>query len=196
MMTRDCISLFERRGSPPRSSDATPNPSTVRVPSIASTSKIVRKTVIRRIWPCHSARARGCLRGSIPAGDQAAGDDLRLNFGGALEDVEDAGVAQHPTDRIFEGVAVAAMDLQGVIGVRPGDTGGEQLGHAGLDVAAPAPVLFARGEISELTRDHRLRRHQSKLAGNPREGNQLPAELRAPECIGQAELERVLGNTD
>jgi hypothetical protein len=41
----------------------------------------------------------------IAAGDEAAGDDLRLDLGGALEDVEDAGVAQDPADRIFEGVA-------------------------------------------------------------------------------------------
>src|SRR5690349_4179655 len=51
----------------------------------------------------------------IPARDEAAGDDLRLDLGGALEDVQDARVAQHPADRIFEGVAVAAMDLQGVV---------------------------------------------------------------------------------
>src|SRR5258708_3599252 len=62
----------------------------------------------------------------IPAGDQAAGNDLRLDFGRALEDVEDAGVAEDPADRIFEGIAVAAMDLQGVVGVRPGDARGEQ----------------------------------------------------------------------
>ena len=35
------------------------------------------------------------------------------------------------------GIAVAAMDLQRVVGVGPGDAGGQQLGHAGLDVAAP-----------------------------------------------------------
>src|SRR5439155_441036 len=61
IITRDCMSLLERRGSPPRSIEATPNPSTVKVPSIASTSKIVKNTVIAKIWtPCPlPARARG-----------------------------------------------------------------------------------------------------------------------------------------
>ena len=53
----------------------------------------------------------------IAAGDEAAGDDLRLDLGGALEDVEDAGVAQDAADRVFEGIAVAAVDLQSVVGV-------------------------------------------------------------------------------
>src|SRR5271166_1444849 len=70
----------------------------------------------------------------IPAGEQAAGDDLRLDLGSALEDVEDAGVAENPAYRIFERVAVAAVDLQGVVGIRPGDPRGEQFGHPGLDV--------------------------------------------------------------
>src|SRR5215813_8068002 len=61
MITRDCISLFERRGSPPRSKVATPKPSTVRVPSIASTSRTVRKTVIRRLWSFRLSGARGHL---------------------------------------------------------------------------------------------------------------------------------------
>ena len=43
-------------------------------------------------------------------------DHLRLDLGGALEDVEDAGVAQHPADRVLERIAVAAVDLQGIVG--------------------------------------------------------------------------------
>src|SRR5215469_1007670 len=62
MMTRDCISLFDRRGSPPRSNVATPKPSTVKVPSIARTSKIVRKTVIQRIWTLDACPARDASR--------------------------------------------------------------------------------------------------------------------------------------
>ena len=41
------------------------------------------------------------------------------------------------------------MDLQRVVRRRPGDAGAEQLGLAGLEVAALAFVLGARGEISE-----------------------------------------------
>jgi hypothetical protein len=97
MMTRDCISLFERRGSPPRHSEAIPKPSTVSVPSIASTSKIVRNTVIRSIWAaCRIAASPYLGRGIrilVPTGDQTAGDDLGLDLGGTLENIEDARVA-------------------------------------------------------------------------------------------------------
>ncbi len=47
-------------------------------------------------------------------------DDVRLDLGGGLEDVEDAGVAQDAGDFVFHRVAVAAVDLQGVVGVGPG----------------------------------------------------------------------------
>ena len=66
----------------------------------------------------------------------------------------------------------------------------EQLGHAGLEVAAPALVLLARGEIGELARDHDLDRHHRELVGDAREGDQigLPNCLRS--CgVAQAELE-------
>lgn len=45
----------------------------------------------------------------------APGDDTRLNFGRALKDVEDAAVAEDAADGVFEGKAIAAVDLQGVI---------------------------------------------------------------------------------
>ena len=63
--------------------------------------------------------------------------------------------ASHKTRliRIFEREAVAAMDLQGVVGGGPGDARRQQLGHAGLEIAAPAGILLARGEIGELAGD-------------------------------------------
>jgi hypothetical protein len=63
----------------------------------------------------------------------------------ALEDVEDARIAQHAGDRVFQRKAVAAMDLQRVVGAGPGDARAEQLGHAGFEVAAPLPS-FSRAE--------------------------------------------------
>src|SRR5262245_65296987 len=73
---------------------------------------------------------------------QAAGDDLRLDLGGALENAEGAGVAQHAAHLIFEGEAVAAMDLQRIVGIAPGNARRQQLRHAGLEVAAPAGILL------------------------------------------------------
>ena len=56
---------------------------------------------------------------SIAAFEQAARDHHRLNFRRALEDVEDARVAQHAARLIFECIAVAAVDLHVVVCVRP-----------------------------------------------------------------------------
>ena len=55
--------------------------------------------------------------------------------------VEDAGIAQDARDRKFEREAVAAVDLYGVVGRGPRHPRGEQLGHAGLEIAAPAGIL-------------------------------------------------------
>src|SRR3546814_17850650 len=60
-------------------------------------------------------------------------DDLRLDLGGAFEDVEDARVAEHAGDLVLLGVAVAAVHLQRVVGVGPGDARAQQFRHAGLD---------------------------------------------------------------
>src|SRR3546814_16197169 len=76
--------------------------------------------------------------------DQPARDHLRLNLGRAFEDVEDARVAQQPADLIFERIAIAAMDLQARVGVRPGGARGEQLRHARLAIDA----LAASGRAS------------------------------------------------
>src|SRR5689334_7607617 len=55
----------------------------------------------------------------VAALEQPATDDLRLDLGGTLEDVEDACIAQHATDGIFHLIAVASVDLQRVVGIAP-----------------------------------------------------------------------------
>ena len=50
-------------------------------------------------------------------------DDLRLDLGRALEDVEDPRVAQDPADPVFQREAVAAVNLQRVVRRGPGDAG-------------------------------------------------------------------------
>src|SRR5262249_54457386 len=106
---------------------------------------------------------------SIRRAEQPARDHLRLDLRRALEDVEDARVAENARDRKLEREAVAAVDLDRIVGVGPGDAGGEQLRHAGLEVAALAGILLPRGEIGELARDHDLDRHHRDLVGNARE---------------------------
>ena len=46
----------------------------------------------------------------------------------------------------------------------PRDPGGEELRHAGLEVAAPPLVLGAAGEIGELARDVDLGGHEGSLS--------------------------------
>ena len=67
-----------------------------------------RSRAARRYW------RRG--PSALVSAQQPPGNDLGLDFGGAFEDVEDARVDQHPADGELLGVAVAAVDLQGVIG--------------------------------------------------------------------------------
>ena len=79
-------------------------------------------------WMC-----RGCIRQigqNCPnferrLAQQAACDHLRLNFRSTFEDVEDTRVAEDAADLVFQSKAVAAMDLQGVVGRGPGDAGTE-----------------------------------------------------------------------
>src|ERR1700730_3746831 len=124
----------------------------------------------------------------VAPGKQAAGEHMRLDLGGAFEDVEDACIAEHAADAIFHGIAVAAVDLQRIVGIGPGGARGEQLRHAGLDVAAPVAVLLARSEVGQLACDHGLHCHPGELAEDPREGIDRLAELLAVESVARGEL--------
>ena len=79
---------------------------------------------------------------------------------------------------------------------RPGDAGGEELGHAGLEVAAAARVLLAGGEVGELAGDHDLDRHHRELGIDAGEGDQRLAELVAVPGVAQGELQRALRHAD
>src|SRR5689334_19521538 len=92
------------------------------------------------------SRCRPSRRLVAPA-EQTACDHLRLDLRRSLEDAEDTRVAQDAADLVLGRVAVAAMDLKRVVGVRPCHAGGQQLRHAGFDVATPVLVLLARGEV-------------------------------------------------
>src|SRR5690606_23805825 len=112
----------------------------------------------RRFPGCRAAPpASAAASGVASVRQQAARDDMGLDLGRALEDAEDARVALDAADLVFQRVAVAAMDLKRGVGVAPGDARRQQLGHAGLDVAAAGLVLLAGGEIGQFARHHRLR---------------------------------------
>src|SRR5579883_2569857 len=151
--------------------------------------------VLRKIETAEPSRRPDGIAGnspSIPPAEEPAGDDIGLDLGRALEDVADARIAEHAADRIFERVAIAAMDLERVVGIGPGGARGQELRHPGLDVAAAVAVLLARGEICQLARDHGLDRHPGELAEDAGEGIDGFSELLAVERIAKAEFERVL----
>lgn len=60
---------------------------------------------------------------SAPVLEQTARDDLRLDLGRTLEDVQNARIAKHAADRILQRETVTAMNLQRVVGVGPSDAG-------------------------------------------------------------------------
>src|SRR5580765_942404 len=62
----------------------------------------------------------------VRAVEQPPGNDLRLDFGGPLENIQDAGVAQDARDRKFKRKAVTAMHLHRIVGSCPGDPRREQ----------------------------------------------------------------------
>ena len=72
----------------------------------------------------------------------------------------------------------------------------EQLRHAGFEIAAPAGILFARGVIGELPRDHDLDRHHRDLVGDAREFDDRLAELNARFARSQRLLHRRLRDAD
>src|SRR5262249_51464489 len=79
---------------------------------------------------------------SVARCEQPPRDDLRLDLCRAFENAENAGIAKDARDRKLEREAVAAMDLHRVVGIGPGDAGGQKLRHAGLEIAAFARILL------------------------------------------------------
>ena len=69
---------------------------------------------------------------------------------------------------------------------------GDELGHAGLDVAAHAGFFQPRHALDQLTHHVLLDRHPGELAVDARKLDQRLAELDAFAGVGEAELEGVL----
>ena len=128
--------------------------------------------------------------------EKAAGDHLRLDLSRPFENIENARVAKNARDGIFEGEAIAAMDLENVVGRRPGDARAQQLRHASFNIAALVRILGARGKIGELARDVDFGCDQRQLVRDAREVDQRLAELNAIERIADAKFKRVLRNSD
>src|SRR6516165_4168902 len=133
---------------------------------------------------------------SVARCEQPARDHLRLDLGRALENAENAGIAKDARDRKLERETVAAVNLHGVIGIGPGDAGGQELRHAGLEIAALARILLPRREVSELARDHDLDRHHRDFVGDAGKTDDRLAELLALLGIGEGLVHGRLRHAD
>src|SRR5215813_15627609 len=91
--------------------------------------------------PCIGPWSKRRRADSVARCEQPPRDDLRLDLRRALENAENAGVAEDARDRKLEREAVAAVDLHRVVGIGPGNAGGQELRHAGLEIAAFARIL-------------------------------------------------------
>src|SRR3954451_13549716 len=80
-----------------------------------------------------AGRSRSQASRDLVAGDGPA-DDEALDLAGALEDRVDLGVAVPALDRVLAGVAVAAEDLDGLLGDPDRGLTGVELGHRALAV--------------------------------------------------------------
>ena len=132
----------------------------------------------------------------IAVRQQSPRNHLRLDFGGTLENIEDACVAKHSADRVFQRVAIAAVDLQRIVGRGPCRLRAQKLGQTSFQIAASIGVFLARCEKRQLPCDHRLDGHPGQLLMDTREGVECAAELLALLSIGATEIERIRRDTD
>src|SRR5215475_4411399 len=81
----------------------------------------------RRLFHSRQTRTFPRQQSSIPPIQEPSRDYLCLDFSRALENRENARVAQYPGNLVFERKPVAAMDLDRVVGRGPGDPRGQKL---------------------------------------------------------------------
>src|SRR5712691_1588814 len=95
---------------------------------------------------------------------ELAGNNHLLHLVGALADREDLGVAIEAADRILLDVAVAAVDLDGLLRAAHGQAACLELGLRGGEGEVAPGVLLARGLVNEQARRFDLGRHVGELA--------------------------------
>ena len=100
-----------------------------------------------------------------PSHDVGADDDA-LNFVGAFVDGRDLRVAVHAFNRHSFKIAVAAEDLESVVGDFEGDIGGVLLGHRRFDAVGFVVLLQFRSAVYEESCSAQLRRHIRELEGD------------------------------
>src|SRR4051794_21139980 len=99
-----------------------------------------RPMIASAVSSYHWLATFGSFPSDLVARDQLAADDHALDLARALADQQQRRVAIEPLDLVFLGVAVAAVDAEGVLDDLLARLGREQLRHPGLDVRALARV--------------------------------------------------------
>src|SRR3954453_16156127 len=121
--------------------------------------------------------------------EQPAADDHPLDVSGALADEEHRRLAVQPLDLVLLGVAVAAMDAEGVLDDLLAVLRRQVLGHAGLEVVALAGVLLPRGHDHHLVGVLDLGRHLGDAEQHGLVLGDLLAERLPLLGVGGAQLE-------
>src|SRR4051794_20850359 len=127
---------------------------------------------------------------------ELASDDHALDLRGALADQQQRRVAVEPLDLVLLGVAIAAVDPEGVLDDLFAGLGREQLRHAGLEVRALARVLHAGRLEGEQPRGLDLRGHVGELELDRLVLGDRLAERLALLAVAQTELQRALRDPD
>src|SRR5271157_4926838 len=103
-----------------------------------------RSATCRRLTPKAFGRLEPAPR------DQLRGNDIALYLVGSFPDDHEWGVAEVALDIVFGGIAVTAVDSDGVECDLHGHLRREQLRHPGLHVAPFAAVVLLCGVAGEL----------------------------------------------
>jgi hypothetical protein len=111
-------------------------------------------------------------------------------IGGAFPDEEHGDVAVEAFDLVLPGVAVAAVDAEGVLDDIPAVFGREVFGHPGFQVVALAGVLLAGGHDHHLVCGLDLGRHLREPELYRLVLGDLLAEAGAQLRVADGELER------
>src|SRR5439155_16797177 len=147
----------------------------------------------RRTGPA-TAAPRASRRSRL--GAQSASDDHLLHLIGALSDGEDLGVAVEAAHRVLLDIAVAAVDLDRLLGAADGQAPCLELRLGGGQGELRLAVLEARGLVDEQPAGLDLGAHVGELALDGLElRDRLPERL-ALAGVGERLVERALREPD
>ena len=119
-----------------------------------------------------------------------------LNLAGALTDLADLRVPHHPLHRVVRGVAVAAVQLDGLGRGAHRQLGRVQLRHRRLALERLAVLLEPGGVVHQVLRGLDLRGHVREREMHALKARDRAAELLAGPGVAQALLERSLGDPE